>query len=308
MTDLDQAMEKHMANVVHSENRPFSYRDFMAFEVDGQECRMSHGTYRNKILGLTKSGKVEKAYNAGVAFHTLKGKRFGKPMTLNHEGVCNSKMDSLSRLINDLPTERAALHDIRLKFKVPSIWNMISSTHQEFPINQNSKDICIPTWRIDDLLIRIVIHKTDTISVSIACSLAPIPVSLEGIICLSNALTRVEERLATLLTNNGFGDYHLGLVGSSPANNDMTHQYLRIPNHRLWLVIMWHFGIDALVEYAGEKFVFTWEESEHVLIRAYTKTMMDRKTRIRLERQEYPNKTVPEIIEEKLKQKFDFDN
>src|SRR5687768_17791364 len=112
MTDLDQAMEKHMANVVHCENRPFSYRDFMAFEVDGQEYRMSHGTYRNKILGLTKSGKVEKAYSAGVAFHTLKGKRFGKPMTSNHEGVCNSKMDSFSRLINGLPTERSALHDI----------------------------------------------------------------------------------------------------------------------------------------------------------------------------------------------------
>jgi hypothetical protein len=300
VTDLDQAMEKHMANMVHCENKPFCYRDFMAFEVDGQEYRMSHGTYRNKIAALKKVGKIELAYNAGVAFYTLKGKQFGKPMTANHEGVCNSKIDSLSRLISDLPTERAALHDIRLKFKVPGIWNTLSSTHHRFPINQNSKDICIPTWKIDDLLVRVVIHKTDTISVSIACSLAPIPVSIEGIICLSNTLTRIEERLATLLTNNGFGDSHLGLVGSSPANDDMTHQYLKIPNHRLWVVTMWHFGVDALVEYAGEKFEFTWEESKHILIRAYTKTMKDRKTRIRLERQEYPNKTFPKIIEEKL--------
>lgn len=59
-------------------------------------------------------------------------------------------------------------------------------------------------------------------------------------------------------------------------------------------------GTDALVEYAGEKFTFTWEESEHVLTRAYTKTMKDTKTRIRLERQEYPNKSIPEIIREKL--------
>jgi hypothetical protein len=300
VTDLDRAMERHMANIVDFENRPFSYRDFMAFEVDGQEYRMAHGTYRNKILGLTKSGKVERAYNAGIAFHTLKGKRFGKPMTSNHTGVCNSKMDSFSRLINDLPTDRAALHDIRLKFMVPSIWNKLSSTHHEFPINQRSKDICIPTWKIDDLLVRVVIHKSDTISVSIACSLAPIPVSVEGIICLSNTLTRIEERLATFLTNNGFGDNHPGLVGSSATNDDMTHQYLKIPNHRLWVVTMWHFGTDALVEYAGERFELTWEDSEHVLIRAYTKTMRDGKTRIRLERQEYPNKTLPKIIEEKL--------
>jgi hypothetical protein len=261
---------------------------------------MTHGTYRNKIAALNKAGKVELAYNSGIAFHTLKSKRFGKPMTSNHTGVCNSKMDSFSRLIHDLPTERAALHDIRLKLRVPNIWNRLSSTHQEFSINQRSKDIRIPTRKIDDLLVGVAIHKTDTISVSIACSLAPIPVSIEGIICLSNALTRIEERLATLLTNNGFGDNHLGLVGSSPPNDDMTHQYLKIPNHRLWVVTMWHFGVDASVEYSGEKFTFTWEESEHVLIRAYTKTMKDNRTRIRLERQEYPNKILPQIMEEKL--------
>lgn len=300
MTDLDQAMEKHMANVVNCENRPFSYRDFMAFEMDGQEYRMTHGTYRNKILGLTKSGKVEKSYNAGVAFHTLKGKRFGKPMTSNHTGVYNSKMDSFSRLINDLPTERAALHDIRLKFMVPGIWTKVSSTHQELPINQNSKDICIPTWKIDDLLVRVVIHKTDTVSVVIACSLTPVSVSMSGIILLSNALTRVEERLAILLTNQGCNANYSGLVGSSATNNGMGDQNLKIPDHHLWIVTMWHFGTDALVEYAGEKFEFAWEESEHVLIRAYTKNMKDGKTRIRLERQEYPNKSIPEIIREKL--------
>jgi hypothetical protein len=300
MTDLDHAMEKHMANLVHCENTPFSYRDFTAFEVDGQEYRMSHGTYRNKILGLTKSGKVEKVYNAGIAFHTLKGKVFGKPMTSDHEGVCNSKMDSFSRFINDLPTERAALHDIRLKFKVPDMWNTISSTHNRFPINQYSEDICIPTWKFDDLLIRVVIHKTDTISVIIACSLTPIPVSVGGIIHLSTTLTRVEERLATLLINNGCGSDTQGVVDTSSTVNSRSDRQLRIPDHRLWLVTMWHFGADALVEYAGEKFEFTWEESKHILIRAYTKTMKDRKTRIRLERQEYPNKTFPKIIEEKL--------
>jgi hypothetical protein len=300
VTDLNQAMEKHMANIVHCENRPFSYRDFLAFEVNGQEYRMTHGTYRNKIVALKKEGKVELAYNAGTAFYTLKGKRFGKSMTSNHTGVCNSKMDSFSRFICDLPTERAALHDIRLKFSVPNIWNRLSSTHHEFTINQKNKDICIPTWKVDDLLVRVVIHKTDTISVIIACSLTPIPLSVGGIICLSTTLTRVEERLAILLINNGCISDTQGFADTSSTITRRSDRQLRIPHHRLWLVTMWHFGTDALVEYTGEKFTFTWEESEHVLIRAYTKTMKDRKTRMRLERQEYPNKTLPEIIEDKL--------
>lgn len=68
MTDLDQAMEMHMANIVHCENRPFSHRDFMAFEVGGQEYSMTHGMYRNKIAALKEIGKVELAYNAGTIF------------------------------------------------------------------------------------------------------------------------------------------------------------------------------------------------------------------------------------------------
>jgi hypothetical protein len=44
----------------------------------------------------------------------------------------------------------------------------------------------------------------------------------------------------------------------------------------------------------------TWETGQHVLVRAYTKTMKDKKIRMRLEHQEYPNKTLPVAIEEKL--------
>jgi hypothetical protein len=57
-----------MAQIVYTENKPFSYRDFMEFEVDGKAFKMTHGTFRNKISRLKKSGKVELAYNAGTAF------------------------------------------------------------------------------------------------------------------------------------------------------------------------------------------------------------------------------------------------
>ena len=55
-----------------------------------------------------------------------------------------------------------------------------------------------------------------------------------------------------------------------------------------------------LIRYAGEKFEVTWEVAENVLVRVYTKDLKEKGTRIRLERQEYPNKTFVESVEEKL--------
>jgi hypothetical protein len=40
---------------------------------------------------------------------------------------------------------------------------------------------------------------------------------------------------------------------------------------------MWHFGADALIAYSGDKFCMTWETAENVLIRAYSKVMIDNK-------------------------------
>jgi hypothetical protein len=296
MSELDKAMEEHMAGIVRSQNKPFSFRDFLNFEVDGKEYRMAHGTYRNKIAALKKLGKVEPAYNAGLAFHTLKGKQFGKPMTSTHEGVCNSKMDSFSRLISDLPIDRAALHNIRLKFQVEGIWFKFSSHYPQLPVRDVNKDICVPTWNIGELLIRTVVHRSDTVTVTIACSLTPVAMNIKGFMDLSNALTRVEERLNVMLRDIGCGS---GTSSNGPGNGNETG-HLNIPDHKQWVVIMWHLGADSLVEYTGEKFAMTWETGKNALIRAYTKVMKDKRTRIRLERQECPKKIFQEIMEEKL--------
>lgn len=289
-----------MANIVTRENRPFSHRDFLVFETDGKEYKMTHGTYRNKISRLRKGGKIELAYNAGVAFYTLKGKRFGKPMTPAHAGVRNSNNDPFSRLICNLPINKAALHNIRLKFHAPGVWSKLSSLYPHLPVRAVSQDICVPTWNIGDLLVRTIIHKSDTVSVTAACSLAPVAVSINGLIDLSSALTRVEERLNVMLkgTNFWYGDPSKVSINDSRNDNDTPNP--KIPNHRDWVVTMWHFGADSLAEYTGEKFAVTWEVGQSALVRAYTKAMKDKKTRIRLERQEYPNKTFPDVMEEKL--------
>jgi hypothetical protein len=288
MSGLVEAMREHIAYIVLSENRPFCFRDFMCFEVDGIEHKMSHGYFRNIISKLRKSGEVEFAYSSGTSFYTLKGHRFCKPMTPDHMGVNSRKSNSFVKMIQDLPVDENGVHDIRLRFHVKGIWEFLSTFRPELPINGISKDIRIPTWTIEGRLTRVTVHRTDTVSVVVACSLSPLAADVGGVISLSNALTRVEERLTTLLMEDGIA------AGSDGRN-------LKIPDHASWIVTMWHFGADASVEYAGEKFSITWSVGQDVLVRAYSKEVKDNgKTWIRLERQEYPDKTLFEAIEEKL--------
>jgi len=54
MSDVDDAMQEHMAYIVLSENKPFSYRDFLRFEVNSIVYKPSHGTIRNKFSELKK--------------------------------------------------------------------------------------------------------------------------------------------------------------------------------------------------------------------------------------------------------------
>lgn len=82
--------------------------------------------------------------------------------------------------------------------------------------------------------------------------------------------------------------------------HDRHGYYDIVPSHSEWIVTMWHFGADALTEYSGEKFSVTWETAKNVLIRAYSKIMNHNKTRVRLERQEYPNASLADIIEQRL--------
>ena len=60
------------------------------------------------------------------------------------------------------------------------------------------------------------------------------------------------------------------------------------------------FGEDSYKEYTGEKFEVAWEDGENALMRVYTKDLKTQGTRIRRERQEYPNKRFDEAIDEKL--------
>jgi len=210
-------------------------------------------------------------------------------MTPYHTGVpysfssFSSDNRSIYRLIQDLPIGKNALHDIHLRFNVKDIWSALSML--SFKIDSVSKDIRLPVWDIRDLSIKTTVHRTNTVSVVVGGSYHPIAVDINGTIRLSNALTSVEERLSNLMQSS-----------TSTGRQDGGRL---VPDHMGWIVAMWHFGVDGLTEYTGEKFSCTWEVGQSALIRAYTKDFRNGRTHIRLERQEYP-RSLTHALEEKL--------
>jgi hypothetical protein len=322
MSELDNALMQHMSYLIFTEKRPFSHIDFRRFEIDGKEYGMAHGTFRNKVSQLIKVGKVELEYRSTLAFYTIKGVNFGKRkskemmmnevMTANHtevlqchchchhhdypkENIVQDTTPPICNIIENLPLNKKSLHDIHMRFEVPNIHTILLSwldttspqDQRYLQINSVNKGISLPTWNIKDLNIKVTVHRTNTVSVVVGCSYTPIALDICGVIRLSNALTRVEERLSRLVS-----DY------DKVSSNE--YDSISIPEHSNWNVTLWHFGADASIEYAGKEFSATWEVGENALIRAYSKVMRDDKTRIRLERQEYPNKSLVDAVMDKL--------
>jgi hypothetical protein len=61
---------------------------------------------------------------------------------------------------------------------------------------------------------------------------------------------------------------------------------ITIPPFATWTVKMWHFGVDSLVTYRGQKFDITWQEGKEVLLHIYSKTANNKnRSKIRLESQ-----------------------
>jgi hypothetical protein len=324
-------MIMHIYHLVHDEYRPFSYLDFIRFEVNGQEYKMTHGTFRNNVSCLMKEGLVEVSCKSNITFYTLRGVKFDKfnriAMTGNHTGVSSSSVsvsplstsastsasapflssNPLYRIIRNLPLNKNSVHDIHLRFASPQIYTIISSSitnkalGYDYTVNTRSKDILLKVWEINGLLIRVTTHRTDIVSLVIGCSLAPITLDISGVIRLTNALSIVEDRLSRIVEGSHADKNTIVTSGINSSDDWYRHGHGRIiPSYSQWIVTMWHFGADASVEYSGEKFSVTWEIAENVLIRAYSKVMNDNRTRIRLERQEYPRTTIADAIEQKI--------
>ncbi len=301
MSDLDSALWKRITQIVHEENRSFSYCDFVPkFKVDGQSYSIVHGTFRNKISGMLDCGKIQVVCYSPQAFYTLKEQESTEePMTGYHTGVILSPLhyqqryrhlsnDPVYRIIQNLPLGGRSLHDIRLTFKADGIWSILAPHHKPDPGNNG---IRLPPWpcKIRDLDIMATVQPTDTVSIVIGCSFCPVAVDTHGVIRLSEALAVIEERLSKLREECTNNDHKAGDI-LNPA----------IPDHMTWSVTMWHLGADALITYEGEKIYTSWEVGQHALITTYSKDWKDGKRRIRIEKQEYPKKSLADALEDKL--------
>jgi len=134
----------------------------------------------------------------------------------------------------------------RFRFKVDNIWTVISNNHPDLTPNEVSKDVSLEPIVIHDLTVKAIIHHTDTVSVIVGCSSNPVAADIKGLVRLSNALIRVEERLSRYIQCA-----HLSLSSTSSP----------IPDHDFWIFTMWHFGYDSPNEYVGKEFEVAWESA-----------------------------------------------
>jgi hypothetical protein len=314
MTDLDIAFWNRMNEIIQTESRPFSHIDFVPhFSVFGQNWSIRYGTFRNKVSSLLRQGTIYVAYYSPQAFYALKGIRFHQPVitTVDHTWVKDPLLSLLRqqlegeqhpqysnrritnhpiyKVIKNLSFDRNALHDIRLRFRVDGIWNILSMYSENYQrFNPISKDLLFKIFRIDQLIIRVTIHRTDTISIIIGCTFAPVAVDTDGILRLTNALQTVRESLNKVIINTG---------------QELQNSKFAVPCVMSWIVTMWHFGADASIAYKGEKFFASWEVGQKALLAVYSKEWKRKgkhaEKRIRIELQESPKASLLEALDDK---------
>jgi hypothetical protein len=295
MSKLFGAMKLKIKEIVLVEGRPFSYLDFAEFEAGGQNFKMSHGTFRNCISKLKKSGNVKLVSNSKPALYTISGKEFNKPMTHDHAGVSVIhsiipesllKQTSIYKGLKNRPFKKQALHDIRLTFKAAGIWNIFSNIYAD-KVNPDNKDVQLSKLPFFDYIdIVVTVHHTDTVSVAVSCSFRPIAIDVKDMFQLLEVLTRTEIYLTNTIDKNRY--------------NSSAIAAPNIPFYRSWIVKMWHFGVDTIDEYTGKEFEVTFEEGMSDLYRIHTKRMKDGKNIVRVEHQENPNQPVIDAIVRKL--------
>ena len=135
-----------------------------------------------------------------------------------------------------------------------------------FKINPKNKGLRIG-FQHERLFIGIVIQKTNTITVTIGCSLDPIPINFSGIVLFSNALAIVRDRLYRWIEDS-LSLYPDSSLSYSPIS-------ISIPHYNTWIVTMWHLNANSLVRYNGKAFNIEFGRFHEVLARIYSKRKRD---------------------------------
>src|SRR5919106_6235974 len=277
MSKLIEEVLNRLRFVNQVEHKPASYDDLRTVEIDGKLHKINYGTLRNLLSILKKEGKIERYYNSRASFFVLKGVKFGKQRTINV--MSEFGKSQLSEVIQQLPEESEGLHDIHTSFKVPDIWTILSES-KRFKIDEHNKGILLPYFNIDGLKITAIVHHTDTVTVTVACSKNPVTTKIDdanGIIRLAAALARTQERIQRTADECG---------NSLPGG----YENILIPDSGTWMFTMLHIGVDT-PSYREANICLTWKDAQGVLLREYSKK---KEEKLRRERQEYSRKSLAE--------------
>jgi hypothetical protein len=320
MSKRDTMIRERMRYIVYKEKKLFSYQNFTDL--------VSKETFRNKICYVFKD-EVECVCYSPMAFYTLKGHKFYNSMTDNHtvdtasttstvdlvntsatnktnttstnlaQGNTNDSFLSTSsktylcnlpmyRYIKNIPWGKRSIHDIRLRFEVKGLWSLLANSSR-FNIFPSNNDILITKLERNDLNVKVTVHKTDTVSVTIGCTFAPIELDINGLMRLSNALAITEDRVRREIEESSFN------------KREQKTASLSVPDYGSWFITMWHFGRDASITHEKKEFCIEYRTAQEIIYRIYDKEWRhDKKRRIRIEKQEYPNKSFAEAMEEQL--------
>ena len=182
-------------------------------------------------------------------------------------------------------------------------------------INSQSKDICFKSMLIKGFKVDITIHKTDTVTIIIGCSYNPIVLDIKGYIDFSALLSVIEERFSRLVNDCSIYYWRIQKELECKNNNKIdssntkeadhgtninNNVFIKIPSYKNWIITMWHFGADSISSYHGERFHISLSNFDKTVHNIYSK-QYGKRQKIRIERQEYPNKKLIEAIDEKLR-------
>lgn len=293
------------------------YCDFMKIKTTRSIIKVMYCILCNTSVSAARKRLVEVSYIPKYALYILghpkcderEKEMVGNPtevsvLTASTTLPLSLSFNPLYKIVNDLPLDRNSVHNLHLKFFSPQIYaivhfaisNKILGYH--CTVNARSKDIQLQAWEINGLRITVTIHRPDTVSVVIGCSLHPIALDVNSVIRLADALSVVEGKLSSIVKGSHERDPYL--INDLNFMDDRRVNICTIPSYSHWTVTSWHFGADSSIEYAGEIFSTTWKTAENILIRAYTKVMNEGIRRIRLEIQEYPKTTLADAIEQRI--------
>jgi hypothetical protein len=262
---------ERMKEIVYKENRPFSYKDFESFSINGQNFKFSHGHIRNIFCELKKKGLIELYNRSPQAFYTIRGVRFNNSVTPTYMTATpplTNKQKVFLKFFRIQQLEHPSIHDIRLSFICKGLRSILETSNSDLIKNideKSNKDVTLKKITLDDITLKITVHNTDRVTVSIACTDNPIPIDLFGIARLTGALTTVRERLQRVIDDYMKSSFDNGPYGVIDDTNNCL-----LPDCMSWTVNMWHFGHDSTLEFTGPMFEHTWKESLDVF-RIYSK-------------------------------------